>query len=66
MVPFTLVGINIESANQNSFGKWRLIINYEYNINGIRKIDCKKINFELIETEKSKKSIGNNFKLWGN
>ncbi|KAL7013996.1 hypothetical protein ACKWTF_015690 [Chironomus riparius] len=65
MVPFTLMGLNMESVNANSFGKWRLIFIYEYRIKGATKHNCRKINFEMFDTEKPKKSFGNNFKLWG-
>jgi hypothetical protein len=58
MVPFTLMGLNLELDPQKYFGRWRMITLYELKVNGIRKNDCRRIYFEIVDTEKSKKNPG--------
>jgi len=56
MVPFTLMGLNLDPVPPQYIGRWRMITVYELKVDKVRKYDCKRVYFEIVETDKSKKS----------
>ncbi|XP_070509056.1 uncharacterized protein [Chironomus tepperi] len=58
MVPFTLMALNVDPMPPQYIGRWRLITIYELIIDGIRYFECRKVHFEIVDTEKSRNSNG--------